>query len=181
VTLHHLRKALGHPEWIVVEEERYRFSRDLAYEFDAQDFEQAAGRALSRPEQDADKRIQQLTAVVGSYRGDLLDGEAQADWIEEHLSRYRRLYLDVALALGSLLESHGRLDDATRVYQTIIARDALQEEPHRRLLAVWARSGDRLRAVKHYERLAATLRETLDAEPESETVQLYKSILANKA
>jgi DNA-binding SARP family transcriptional activator len=181
VTLHHLRKALGHSEWIVVEEDRYRLARDVAYEFDADVFDKAAEQARQHPHSRVEERVKQLSAIVALYRGDLLEGEVGGQWIEEHVSRYRRLYLNVALQLGSALESSGQADAAIDVYRGIIARDQLQEEPHRRLLACWARSGDRMRAVKHYERLATTLRETLDAEPERETVQLYQRILADAA
>ena len=39
----------------------------------------------------------------------------------------------------------------------------------------------RPRALKHYERLAATLRATLDADPERDTLNLYRRILTNDA
>ena len=39
VTLHHLRRALGDPAWIVFESERYRFDRSRAYDYDVERFE----------------------------------------------------------------------------------------------------------------------------------------------
>ncbi|HET9441347.1 MAG TPA: BTAD domain-containing putative transcriptional regulator [Longimicrobiales bacterium] len=180
VTMHHLRKALGHPEWIVVDEERYRFARDLSYEFDADVFERVARSALSAGNQSRPRDTSQLQQAVALYRGDLLDGEVAGDWIEEHLGRLHRLYLDAALALGSAWEEAGQTAAAIEIYQQLIARDNLQEEPHRRLLACWARTGERPRALKHYERLVATLQATLDAEPERETISLYKRILADQ-
>ena len=175
VTLHHLRKALGHPEWIVLEEQRYRLARGLDYETDFGRFERCAHEALR------DQRVAGLQEALELYRGDLLEGEVAGEWVEEHLSHLRRIYLELALTLGATLEQNGQFEKAIRLYQQLIARDDLQEEPHRRLIAHWARTGERPRALKHYERLAATLRATLDAEPERETLNLYRSILTNDA
>ncbi len=176
VTLHHLRKVLGHSGWIVVEGERYRLAPRVSRAFDVQLFEEAARAALRtvRAQPDTAK----LHAFVSLYRGELLQGEAAGDWLEEYASRLRRLYVEAALALGTALEAEEKHEDAASVYEAIIARDELQEEAHRRLLAHWARVGDRPRALRHYNRLTALLRDVLDAEPEPETIDLYERILA---
>jgi predicted ATPase/DNA-binding SARP family transcriptional activator len=172
VTLHHLRKVLRHTDWIVAERGTYRIARDLAVSFDADVFARAA--------QQQDANITQLEAAVALYRGDLLEGEPAGEWVEEHLTRLRRLYFDVALRLGAAYEQAGNDDAAVALYQQLVARDGLQEEPHRRLMAIWSRNGDRTRALRHYERLIATLSEVLDADPEGSTVSLYERILADQ-
>lgn len=45
VTLHHLRRALGQREWIVFENNRYVFNRELDYWFDVEAFESALAEA----------------------------------------------------------------------------------------------------------------------------------------
>jgi DNA-binding SARP family transcriptional activator len=35
-------------------------------------------------------------------------------------------------------------------------------------------AGDRVRAIRHFDRLAALLREELELEPDAETVELYE-------
>jgi DNA-binding SARP family transcriptional activator len=72
---------------------------------------------------------------------DLLEGEVAGDWLEEQLSGLRRLYLELALTLGATLEQNGQLETAIRLYQQLIARDDLQEEPHRRLIGRAPASG----------------------------------------
>ena len=173
VTLHHLRKALGHADWVIADEQHYRLAPDLDYESDIERFEESARRALALGDASA------LQQALELYRGDLLHGEVVGDWVEEHSSRLQRLHLQLTLALAAALEQNGHAANAAELYQQLIARDDLQEEPHRRLLAYWARTGERPRALKHYERLVATLRATLDAEPERETVELYRRILAS--
>jgi DNA-binding SARP family transcriptional activator len=49
-------------------------------------------------------------------------------------------------------------------------------------MSAWARGGDRVRALQHYQRLVTLLRDELDAEPEPETVAVHEALrLANTA
>lgn len=82
----------------------------------------------------------------------------------------------MSLALGRALEEMGHTAEAAGLYQQIIQRDDRQEEAHRRLMACWARSGDRARALQHYERVTKLLHSVLMAEPEPETSELYDRI-----
>src|SRR5262249_55141474 len=100
VTLHRLRKALGSPEWVTLEGERYRIDPGLVSEFDAEAFEaevKQARRALERGEQGASGA---LDKALGRYRGDFLDGEPVGDWHLEHRDRLQKLYLDALMLLG---------------------------------------------------------------------------------
>jgi predicted ATPase/DNA-binding SARP family transcriptional activator len=172
VTVHHLRKALGHPEWILLEADRYRIAPKLRYEFDADRFEAEARAALKTPS------VGQLRSVLKLYRGDLLEGEVVGAWHEERRDLLRRFQVDLSLALGHALEVTGLADEAAAIYQQITSRDDLQEEAHRRLMAIWARTGERSRALRHYQRFVTVLRDALDAEPEPETSLLYERIRA---
>ncbi|HZA13576.1 MAG TPA: bacterial transcriptional activator domain-containing protein, partial [Myxococcaceae bacterium] len=92
VTLHHLRRMLGRPDWIVFEEERFRINPRLAVEFDARRFEtdlRAARAALARTRDAAP-----LERALALHRGDFLAGAAAGDWLLEHRERWRRLYLE---------------------------------------------------------------------------------------
>lgn len=176
VTLHHLRKALGHPEWIVTEADRYRLDPALPYTFDADVFESRA-RQLLRPEVPAETNIAALRDVLALYRGELLEGEI-GRWLDEHRDRLRRLYVELNLALGTALEAE-HPDEAAELYHRLAVREQLDEEVHRRLMAAWDRAGNRVAALRHYERVVDLLRTELDAEPEPETVALYDSIRSN--
>jgi predicted ATPase/DNA-binding SARP family transcriptional activator len=172
VTLHHLRKTLGAAEWIVIEGDRYRLSPDVRWDLDAERFERDARRALRDQAADADG----LRAVLDVYRGDLLDGEVVGPWVEEHRDRLRRLMVDLGLALGAALEAANDTAGAAETYHAIAVREELNEEAQRRLMLAWARAGDRVRALRHYERLVAVLRDELDTEPEPETVRVYEGL-----
>jgi predicted ATPase/DNA-binding SARP family transcriptional activator len=179
VTLHHVRKALGRPEWIVRETDRYLLDPQLTVDFDASEFE-AAARQVLRPTAPDDDRPGALRRTLELYRGDLLEGETCGRWIDDHRDRLRRLYLAVGMELGTTLES-SEPDRAAALYEALVAREELDEELHRRLMSIRVRTGDRVRALRHYERLVALLHDTLDAEPEPETVALYDRIRAGSA
>jgi predicted ATPase/DNA-binding SARP family transcriptional activator len=174
VTLHHLRKTLGGPEWVVVEGDRYRIAPSLRWTLDANRFQDEARAAVKAGDADAAR----LRAVLALYRGDLLEGEVVGNWVEEERDRLRRFMVDVGLALGAALEREDAHGEAAELYQAIAGREELNEEAQRRLMLAWARAGDRPRALRHYEKLVATLRDVLDAEPEPETVRVYESLKA---
>jgi predicted ATPase/DNA-binding SARP family transcriptional activator len=174
VTVHHLRKALGGNHWVVLKDERYRLDPEAVVRFDANEFESAVRAGLATDADSAAEPI--LRGALRLYRGDLLDGEVAGPWHEEHRANLQRLYVDASLRLAAMLEARGDDAAAVEICRELVARDDLNEEAHRRLMSLWARGGDRVHAIRHYERLVALLREVLDAEPEPETVALYDSI-----
>lgn len=179
VTLHHLRKTLGHPEWIVTEADRYRLDAGLRRAFDADEFESRA-RSILRPDPDAGRgghAEEAIRSTLALYRGELLEGEPAGRWIDDHRDRLRRLHVELTLALGAELES-ARPTEAVDLYQRLALREELDEEVHRRLMTAWAKAGNRVAALRHYERVVELLRDELDASPEPETVALYESIRA---
>jgi predicted ATPase/DNA-binding SARP family transcriptional activator len=172
VTLHHLRKTLGGAEWVTLEGDRYRLAPSLSWTLDADRFDREARAALK----DAPADAASLRAVLALYRGDLLEGELVGAWVEDERHRLRRLMVDLAMAFGAALDRVGDPAGAAEVYHAISGREELNEEAQRRLMLAWARAGDRVRALRHYERLVAVLRDALDADPEPETVRVYESL-----
>lgn len=161
VTLHHLRKALDRPEWVELDDGRYRLAPNLRVEVDANRFEAVAD--------DEAAGVEDLTAAMEAYRGDLLDGEVSGRWVEEPADRLRRLRRDAGLRLGRALEAAGRDAAADAVYARLVLTEELDEELHRRLIAVRIRRGDPDGARTVFERLERTLRD-MGAEPEEATL-----------
>ena len=170
VALHHLRKSLGHPEWIVVEGDRYRLAPGVRARLDALEFEAAVRGAGQDPEG--------LRRALALWRGELLEDEAAGAWVEERRDRLGRILADASMALGGALEAEGRTAEAAESFQRVVLRDPLREDAQRRLMAAWWQLGQRSRALRHYEGLAKLLRSELDTSPEPETVALYESLRA---
>jgi len=178
VTLHHLRKRLGDPSWIVLEGERYRLARERGIDWDAERFEEGV-RLFLRSAEPPDPGA--LSSLLARYRGPLLDGAGGARWLEDARDHYRRLYVDGLLLLARTLETAGDPAGALETWARVVAVDELNEEGHRGLMRGWAMSGARERALRHFERLRTLLRETLEAEPEEETLRLQQELAGGRS
>jgi DNA-binding SARP family transcriptional activator len=175
VTLHRLRRALAHPEWVITANERYRLDPSLKTQFDVEQFEKEMARGLKTVTAgDA------LMTGLARYRGDFLEGEAAGDWHLEYRERLQRLYIDgLNLQAGRWLEA-GQLSEAVYACRRILARDEIHEEAWRRLMTCYARAGERAQALRAYQHLADLLKREFDAEPDAATRAVLKEIRAIK-
>lgn len=175
VTLHHVRKRLGGPGWIRLEGERYLLDRTRNVAWDAEEFEREMRAALEeRPGPDPER----LSRVLALYRGPLLDGAGAARWLEDARDRFRRSFVDGLVARAHALEARDDGPGALEAWSRVVEEDALNEEGHRGLMRGWAARGSRDRALQQFERLRVVLQETIEAEPEAETVRLRREIAA---
>jgi predicted ATPase/DNA-binding SARP family transcriptional activator len=173
VALHHLRKSLDHPEWIVLKGDRYCLAPGLRTWLDAHAFEAAVRDAGSDPEA--------LRSALALWRGVLLEGEAVGSWVDDHRDRLGRLADEAWLTLGTALEDSGADEEAAEAFHTVVLRDPLREDAHRSLMAAWVRLGQRARALRHFDDLCALLHAELDAAPEAETVALAEQLRQGRA
>jgi len=178
VTLHHLRKRLGDPAWIILCGDRYRLARERGIEWDAEGFEQEM-RSLLRARGPVSPEV--LEATLGRYRGPLLDGAGSARWLEDARDHFRRLHVDGLSLLARTREEGGDATAALDAWGRVVAADELNEEGHRGLMRGWARTGARDRALRHYDRLRILLEESLGARPEAETMELQQELAAGGA
>lgn len=177
VTLHHLRRTLGHAEWIVHEDERYRVTGEITVEFDGARFEREARAALAST---GAVDLPALERVLAVYRGHLLEGESAGPWRDDEQDRLRRWYCEAAMRGAEAYEEQGALANAANLLAAVVAHEPLDENAQRRLLLLWTRTGERARALRHYERFAAQLVNELDMTPEPETVAVYERILGGR-
>jgi DNA-binding SARP family transcriptional activator len=174
VTVHHVRKALGHADWLVLAGERYRIAPDVSVDLDVTAFQQQVRDALALTGQ---KAIDALRSALALYRDHFLAGEQAGPWRDDVQDRLRARFCDAGLRLGELLDDSGDLDAASAAYENVIACEPLHEAAHRGLLLTLTRAGRRAHALRHFDRLTAVLRE-LELEPEEETVALRERIRA---
>lgn len=173
VTLHHLRVALGRPDWIVFENDSYTFNHSLDYWYDVQAFTSNLTQARQLQVKSLRQAIYLLEEAVKLYRGDFLEDVTVGDWYLETREELRRICLETLLTLGQLLFAESRYDSATDVYLKAIARDNYSEEAHRGLMRCYARQGERAKALRHYQTLVEMLDKELGSLPAEETVELF--------
>jgi predicted ATPase/two-component SAPR family response regulator len=178
-TLHHLRRALGRPEWISFENGRYSFNRSLDYWFDVEAFESELAEARRHGARAPERAIRNLEEAIDLYKGGFLEelAVAEGEWALERQEELRRLYGEALLDLGELLSEEGRYAEAAEAYRKAIAHDELLEAAHRELMRCQSRMGELSQALRHYQALVELLREEMGSPPAPETAELHRSLL----
>jgi DNA-binding SARP family transcriptional activator len=174
--LHHLRRVLGGPEWIVHEGGVYRFDRSREHVFDADEMERLVALAAAT-KGDRSAAAANLSRAIALYGGDFLEQDPPAgDWHIDRQDALRRRCLEALNALGATCMTLGRWRDAADAWRLLIARDDLNEAAYRELMCCHEKLGERGEALRVYERLTAVLRDELDAEPEPSTIAVLERI-----
>ena len=172
VTMHHVRRTIGHADWVVLDGERYMIAPGVSVDFDVARFQEQVASALAL---DGDAAIAPLRSAMGLYRDHFLAGETAGAWRDDVQDRLRRVFCNAGLRLAELLEAAGDDAAAAEVYERVVACEPLHEAAHRGLLLAFTRAGRRAHALRHYDRLLSVL-QSLELEPEEETVELYQRI-----
>jgi predicted ATPase/DNA-binding SARP family transcriptional activator len=120
-----------------------------------------------------------LVAALRRWHGDLLPEDAFELWAQRHASRIRewRTTLVMRLVEGSLFERDPQT--AVALLAPVVADNSLHEPLHRALMRALAGAGRRAEALVLFERLRTVLQQELAAEPEPQTRQLYRELLAS--
>jgi DNA-binding SARP family transcriptional activator len=197
VILHHLRRALGGSDrdagtqWITFSDGRYRLLREAAsrtaidagsrIELDSDvDAIFAAAEVLRRAELREEAldpgTLDVVAEALARRRGELGEGLATGDWLLAHADRLGRVWRDGMEALARQFLRIGRNSEAEVALDALISDEPLREGAHRELMALWAATGERARALAHYDTLVSLLRREVGALPDRETQLLAERI-----
>lgn len=169
-TLHRLRRALGHADWILFQDDRYSFNRDRSYFYDVDAFERLVKTALSSP----DPGI--LAQAVALYRGAYLEDMAGGDWIEQRREAYHQQAVTARLMLGRALLETQHTTEAVEQYRALLRQDNYLEEAHRELMRAYARLGEVGQALEHYQSLVNLFKTELGTSPDPATQALAQRL-----
>ena len=173
--LHAARRMLDEPgctaSLLQVRDEIVSLCPDQPVWIDVAAFEAAAASARREREPAT------YTRAIELYLGDLLPEDRYEEWATDHRQALRHEYLSLLLDLASLREAGGEVQQSIEVLQRAVRHDSTYEEAHRRLMWLYALTGNHHRARRQYQILKETLRRELDVEPDAITQQLYREIL----
>jgi DNA-binding SARP family transcriptional activator len=177
--LTHLRHALPDPEVLLTYDDQVGLDPQRAWSDTA-----ALERLCSTPE--PQYRTETLQRVADLYRGPFLAGfslPASPEfevWATQERHAWERLYLEALAALIEEWTVSGEHDSAIACARRYLQTDDLAEDVHRRLIELYAASGDRSAALRQFERCAATLERELGVSPLPETRAVYQDILEDR-
>ncbi len=145
--------------------------RDSAW-VDVKAFESAAREAWGSRQPAA------YRAAVDLYSGDLLPRDRYEEWAERRREELLGTYLALLLRMAALLEEMEDFDSAAAALREVVAREQTNEQAHVTLMRVYARAGQRHRAVRQYEHLRDALSRDLGVEPQAASHHVYEKILS---
>ena len=127
-----------------------------------------------------------LAEIASVYQGPFLEGFSVAsepfeEWLVDQRLRLHGLALD---GLHRLLRQciDGNDDRAAiATAQRLLSLDSLQENAHRALMRLFAKTGQRDAMIRQFKNCSATLRHDLDVALTPETQALYEALLAQRA
>lgn len=130
--------------------------------------------------------LPELSAAVTLYRGDFLAGFSLRDSLsfdDWQFFQSEQLRRDMVGALERLVLGHasqGEFQTAIEYAHRWLSLDALHEPAYRQLMQLYAWSGRRDAALRHYRDCVRILDKELGVSPLEETVQLSKAIKENR-
>ncbi|MCA1668885.1 MAG: tetratricopeptide repeat protein [Thermomicrobia bacterium] len=170
--LHVARRTLafaGSP--LVLHRQILTLAADAPPWIDVEVFEEAVAAAHRSHEPEA------YRAAIACYTGDLLPEDPYADWAVVRREALRESYRTLLVESAAIAEGQGEYLVAIEALGRVVAREPADEEAHAGLIRLYARAGQRSRAVEQYARLRTVLRREVDAAPTAETERLYAAVV----
>jgi DNA-binding SARP family transcriptional activator len=199
VTLHQLRRILGHKDAVAFDGRAYALATagaepgvpEVATDVAAVRAAAAAARRADRELVRAGTRGAAAADAAGATvaalehwrrdldaarRGPLGEGDDAGEWLTEHQANVRAAWAEGMEALARL---HALRDDpagAAAALEALVAAEPLREGARRGLMAAYTAAGEPARALAHYDALAAVLARELGAAPGRDTRALAEAI-----
>jgi DNA-binding SARP family transcriptional activator len=175
VTLHRLRKLVGHSDAIQVEDGLVSLAPHLCW-IDALAFEGLASETHPPPGGPAPS----FEAALALYRGNLLPADEDEPWAVAMRERLRSKFVRVVGMHARRLEALGQWEPALALYSRGLDADELTESFYQGLMRCYQGLGRPAEAMSAYRRLRHTLAATLGLSPSPETEALCRSIAAQQ-
>ncbi|MFQ6059051.1 MAG: BTAD domain-containing putative transcriptional regulator, partial [Anaerolineae bacterium] len=127
-----------------------------------------------------------LQQAVDLYRGPFLAGFSLPTspefeiWLAQERQVWERLYLEALAARIEDLMAGEKYEAAIAYARRYLDTDDLAEDVHRRLIELYAASGDRNSALRQFERCVAVLERELGVSPLPETRVAYQAVLEGR-
>jgi predicted ATPase/DNA-binding SARP family transcriptional activator len=181
VTVSQLRRVLepglaarAPSAYIDKEGEGYYFNTDSDYWLDCEAF--ATSLTTSQSAASLNERTDAMEATRTFYRGDYMEDEPYAEWVQHPRTQWRRRFLQLLTDLSEAYGKSGNFDKAITHCLTILTLDKTNENTYRFLMHCHASMGDRGAALSVYDEAVQALKDEIGVDPMIETVELARQI-----
>jgi DNA-binding SARP family transcriptional activator len=179
-----LRNALGEG-WLESDRETVRLNPDADLDLDVAQFRRKLDECQTHghsPDEPCPDCLPRLSEAVSLYQDDFLAGFTLRDSLafdEWQFFQTEELRQALASALQQLVRvyaAQGEVDAATPHARRWVALDPLHEPAQRELMTLYARSGQRVAALRQYDECKRVLEEELGVPPSPGMTVLYEQI-----
>jgi len=127
-------------------------------------------------EADVEAALPYYRQALALYQGEYLQELPYAEWCTEERERLQALILRTAERLARTLVAKGNWEEAIEVCQTILSLDDCWEQAYRLMMTAFDRLGNRVQALRTYQRCQERLQSELGVRPSPATVELHLAI-----
>jgi DNA-binding SARP family transcriptional activator len=173
--------AVGSSRHLITIGEDVILEKSQSLLIDTHTLEAASRRVLSRHRSGAlaDMEMREINAAVDGYAGPFLDG-CDGEWVLQERERLHCLFVRGTFELMRTAAIQERYEHALDFGRRILATDPLRESVQRDVMLLLVLNGQRVEAIRSYQRLVALLRTELDIGPMPETKRLQEKILSGE-
>jgi len=164
------------PAFIAREESAYGLRTNADVWIDADEFT----REITRADQaEGDAALEAYRRALALYHDDFLITDARYDdWAIAERERLLALYLRAADRLATELLTRGAFDECIAWCEKILARDRCWERAYRLMMQAYAARGDRAQVRRVFEQCKRVLRDELEVDPSTATVEVYRRVVS---
>jgi DNA-binding SARP family transcriptional activator len=156
--------------------EMIRLATEAGVRVDVEDFSRMLKSARAAESSGRERMIAAYEGALALYRGDFLEENPYAAWVEEERSRRRSEFLAAAERFATLLLKLDDAERAARWAETMLTHDPLWEPAYAVLMEAHARQGNRALAVRAFNRCKKRLRDALGVAPSGRVTLLLERI-----
>jgi DNA-binding SARP family transcriptional activator len=119
-------------------------------------------------------------AACKLYEGDLLSEDLYEDWAAPRREQLSKTYQELLAKLATLYEERAEHKQAIDLLSELAATDSSNEETHRRLMRLYAVTGNKHQALRQYDLCRQILQQEFGVAPEPSTRTLHQQIVSGQ-
>jgi LuxR family maltose regulon positive regulatory protein len=183
VALHFLRRLLEpdlkrgqSSSYLLRRGDAYRLETGMDGQVDALCFAQALEQAQRHERSDESQALNCFLEAETLFRGELLPGEGDCQWLVDQRQMYQRMYLKCLTKIIYFLEHDEKWAQCAQYAEKYLALEAYSEPVYRTLMRCRAGLGDISGVLDAFERCGANIIHDLGFPLSRETLELYEEL-----